>query len=56
MKFVNMKLVKVFSMSQRRKADEDVRVVHLEPDTKTNTKLEFLNGTNVFLQRVRGWG
>ena len=51
-----MKLTQIFSKPQRRKADEGVRIVHLNPDTRMNSKLEFLQGTNLFLQPVRGVG
>ena len=52
----NMKLVQIFSKPQRRKTDEGVRIVHLDPDTRMNSKLEFMQGTNLFLQPVRGVG
>ena len=51
-----MKLTGVFSKPQRRKADEGVRIHHLDPDTRMNSKDEFLQGTNLFLQSVRGVG
>ena len=51
-----MKLHKIFSKPQRRKADEGVRIAHLDPDTRMNSKDEFLQGTNLFLQPMRGVG
>ena len=51
-----MKLTNIFSKPQRRKADKGVRIVHLDPNTRMNSKLEFLQGTNLFLQPVRGVG
>ena len=51
-----MKLVKIFSKPQRRKADEGVRISHLDPDTRINNKDEYLQGTNLFLQTMRGVG
>ena len=51
-----MKLVKIFDKPQRRKADEGVRISRLNPDTRMNSKDEFLQGTNLFLQTVRGVG
>ena len=51
-----MKLVKIFEKPQRRKADEGVRISHLDPDTRLNSKEEFLQGTNLFLQTMRGVG
>ena len=51
-----MELVKVFSKPQRRKADEGVRIHHLNPDTRMNSKDEYLQGTNLFLQPMRGVG
>ena len=49
-----MKLKPFFSKLQRRKADEGIRMVHLNPETRMNCKLEFLQRTNLFLQPVRG--
>ena len=51
-----MELVNFFTKPQRRKADEGVRIFHLDPDTRMNGKDEFLQGTNIFLQPVRGVG
>ena len=48
-----MKLTNIFSEPQRRKAHEGVGIVHLDPDTRMNSKLEFLQGSNLFLQPVR---
>ena len=51
-----MQLVQFFSKPQRRKANEGVRIVHLNPDTRMNSKDEFLQGTNIFMEPVRGVG
>ena len=51
-----MEVVKFFSSAQRRKADEGVRIAHLDPETRMNSKDEFLQGTNLFLVPVRGVG
>ena len=51
-----MKLVQFFSKPQRRKANEGVRIVHLNPETRMNSKDEFLQGTNIFMQPMRGVG
>ena len=53
---VKMKPVQFFRHSQRRKADEGVRIVHLDPVTRLNSKLEFRQGTNICLRVVRGVG
>ena len=51
-----MELVKFFSSAQRRKADEGVRISHLDQDTRMNSKDEFMQGANLFLVPVRGVG
>ena len=51
-----MKAVEFFRLPQRRKANEGVRIVHLDPDTRMNSKLEFRQGTNILLRVVRGVG
>ena len=51
-----MDLVKFFSSAQRRKADEGVRISHLDQDTRMNSKDEFMQGANLFLVPVRGVG
>ena len=51
-----MKLTQIFSKSQRRKADEGVRIVQINPETRMNSNLEFFLGTKLFLQPVRGVG
>ena len=51
-----MKPVQFFRHPQRRKADEGVRIVHLDPVTRLNSKLEFRQGTNICLRVVRGVG
>ena len=50
----SMKLTSVFVKPQRRKANEGVRISHLDPNTRMNSKEEFLQGTNIFMQPVRG--
>ena len=51
-----MKPIQFFEKPQRRKANEGVRIVHLNPDTRMNSKDEFLQGTNIIMQPVRGVG
>ena len=51
-----VEVVRFFSSAQRRKADEGVRIAHLDPDTRINSKDEFMQGTNLFLVPVRGVG
>ena len=51
-----MKAVKFFRQPQRIKANEGVRIVHLDPATRMNSKLEFRQGTNICLRVVRGVG
>ena len=51
-----MKLIQFFSKPQRRKANEGVRISHLEPDIRMNSKDEFLQGCNIYMQPVRGVG
>ena len=51
-----MKLIQFFSKPQRRKANEGVRISHLDPDIRMNSKDEFLQGCNIFMQPVRGVG
>ena len=41
---------------ERRKADEGVRIANLDPETRMNSKDEFMQGTNLFLVPVRGVG
>ena len=36
--------------------NEGVRISHLDPETRMNSKDEFLQGTNLFLVPVRGVG
>ena len=45
-----MELIQIFSKPQRRKADEGVRIFHLDPDLRMNSKNDFLQGTNLYLQ------
>ena len=52
----SMKLTSVFAKPQRRKANEGVRISHLDPNTRMNSKDEFLQDTNIFIQPVRGVG
>ena len=51
-----MELVQIFSKPLRRKADEGVRIYHLDADNRMNSKNEFMQGTNLYLQPVRGLG
>ena len=51
-----MEVVRYFSSAQRRKADEGVRIANLDPETRMNSKDEFMQGTNLFLVPVRGVG
>ena len=46
----------VFVKPQRRKANEGVRISHLNPDTRMNSKDEFRQGTNITMRPVRGVG
>ena len=48
-----MEVVRYFSSAQRRKADEGVRIPNLDPETRMNSKDEFMQGTNLFLVPVR---
>ena len=52
----SMMLTKVFRKPQRRKADEGVRIAHLDPETRMNSKDEFRQGTNIFVRPMRGVG
>ena len=56
--FYHFKMIAVqfFRQPQRRKAHEGVRIVHLDPATRMNSKLEFRQGTNICLRVVRGVG
>ena len=51
-----MDLVQIFSKPQRRKAEEGVRIYHLDPIHRMNSKNEFMQGTNLYLLPVRGVG
>ena len=48
-----MELTGIFSSAQRRKANEGVRIAHLDPNTRMNSKDEFRQGTNIIMQPVR---
>ena len=52
----NISKVQFFEKPQRRKANEGVRIVHLNPDTRMNSKDEFRQGTNILMRPVRGVG
>ena len=52
----NMTLKGIFFKPQRRKADEGVRISHLNPDTRMNSKDEFRQGTNITMRPIRGLG
>ena len=51
-----MELTGIFSSAQRRKANEGVRIAHLNPNTRMNSKDEFRQGPNIMMQPVRGVG
>ena len=42
-----MEVVQFFASAQRRKADKGVRISHLNPETRMNSKDEFMQGTNL---------
>ena len=46
----------VFDKPQRRKADEGVRISHLNPETRMNSKDEFRQGTCITMRAIRGLG
>ena len=48
-----MKLMQFFRKPQRRKAIEVVRIFVLNSETRMNSKDEFLQGTNVFMQSMK---
>ena len=52
----SMTLTKIFRKPQRRKANEGVRIFHLDPNTRMNSKNEFMQGTNIFVQPLQGVG
>ena len=51
-----MTLKGIFFKPQRRKADESVRISHLNRDTRMNSKDEFRQGTNITMRAIRGVG
>ena len=51
-----MKVTQVFIKPQRRMANEGVRIAHLNPETRMNSKDEFRQGTNVMMRPTRGVG
>ena len=51
-----MSLKGTFLKPQRRKADEGVRISHLNPDTRMNSRDEFRQGTNIIMRAVRRLG
>ena len=51
-----MTLTGIFFKPQRRKADEGVRISHLNPNTRMNSKDEFRQGTNITMLPIRGLG
>ena len=51
-----MKVTKVFYKPQQRIANEGVRIVHLNHDTRMNSKDKFRQGTNVMMRPTRGVG
>ena len=42
----------IFFKPQRRKANEGVRISHLNPDTRMNSKDEFRQGTNISMRAL----
>ena len=46
----------VFFKPQRRKANEGVRISHLDPETRMNSRDEFRQGTNITMRAMRGVG
>jgi hypothetical protein len=52
----SMSLEQHFTYPQRRKANEGVRIAHLDPDTRLNSKDEFRQGTNICMRPARGVG
>ena len=46
----------VFFKPQRRKANEGVRMSHLNPETRMNSRDEFRQGTNITMRVIRGVG
>ena len=46
----------VFFKPQRRKANEGVRISHLDPETRMNSRDEFRQGTNIMMRAMRGVG
>ena len=52
----SMKMTQIFKKPQGRKADEGVRIAQLDPETRMNSKDEFKQGTNIFVQPMRGVG
>ena len=46
----------IFFKPQKRKANEGVRISHLNPDTRMNSKDEFRQGTNITMRAIRGVG
>ena len=52
----SMKMTKVFKKPQYRKADEGLRIARLDPETTMNSKDEFKQGTNIFVQPMKGVG
>ena len=51
-----MKRTGIFFKPQRRKANEGVRISHLNPETRMNSKDEFRQGTNIMMRPARGVG
>ena len=46
----------VFFKPQRRKANEGVKISHLDPETRMNSRDEFRQGTNITMRAIRGVG
>ena len=52
----SMKITQVFNKPQRKNANEGVRIVHLNPDGRMNSKDEFLQGNNNIHASSQGCG
>ena len=46
----------IYFKPQRRKANEGVRISHLNPETRMNSKDEFRQGTIISMRAIRGVG
>ena len=57
-KFEHFEMVQtgVFFKYQRRKANDGVRISHLDPGTRMNSRDAFRQGTNIMMRAMRGVG